>query len=103
MQQLHQWINGSYVSKARNPGDIDMVTFIPNDLILKIGSGIERFVYPKSEKDFGVDAYIVEEYVSGHVDYNNYLADRAYWIDRFTKTRRIRGNKLAKGFINLVV
>lgn len=27
LQQLHQWINGSYVSKARNPGDIDMVTY----------------------------------------------------------------------------
>ncbi|WP_125718005.1 DUF6932 family protein [Flavobacterium ustbae] len=27
LQELHQWINGSFVTKKNNPGDIDFITF----------------------------------------------------------------------------
>lgn len=28
LNELHQWVNGSFVSKKTNPGDIDLVTFL---------------------------------------------------------------------------
>ena len=28
LHELHQWINGSFVTKKNNPGDIDLITFI---------------------------------------------------------------------------
>lgn len=99
--QLLQWINGSFVTKKSNPGDIDLVTFLNYELVKNIGIEIERFKYPNSEKIYGVDAYIVEIYPVNHKNNFRYLADLAYWTDHFSKTRRIRGNKLAKGFLEI--
>jgi hypothetical protein len=29
LKELKQWINGSFVTKAVNPKDVDLVTFVP--------------------------------------------------------------------------
>lgn len=102
LEALHQWINGSYVTKKQNPGDIDLVTFLDTAIILQLGSKLNDFTYPNSEKIYGVDAYIIEAYPEDHKDRFTFESDKAYWIDRFTKTRRIRGNKLAKGFLEIL-
>ena len=99
--ELHQWINGSFVTKKTNPGDIDLVTFIAYDIIQKLGSRLDNFKYPNSEIIYGVDAYIVEVYPESHSDRFRYISDKTYWMDRFTKTRRIRGNRLSKGFLEI--
>lgn len=99
--ELHQWINGSFVTKKNNPGDIDVVTFIAYDIIQKLGSKLDNFKYPNSEIIYGVDAYIVEVYPETHSETFRYISDKAYWMDRFTKTRRIRGNRLSKGFLEI--
>lgn len=101
LKLLHQWIDGSYVTQKNNPGDIDLVTFIDFSIIKKLGSKLDDFKYPNSEKIYGVDAYIVEVYPETHQDRFKYSSDKAYWMDRFTKTRRIRGNRLSKGFLEL--
>ena len=63
---------------------------------------LNNFKYPNSESIYGVDAYIIEEYPEDHKLRFKYLADMAYWIDRFTKTRRNKtGNKLSKGFLEI--
>jgi hypothetical protein len=99
---LQQWIDGSFVTKKENPGDIDLVTFINYDILAKIGNKIDDFKYPISENKYGVDAYIIEVYPEGHQFRNKTLADMAYWMDKFTKTRRNReGRKLPKGFLEL--
>ena len=101
LDELHQWVNGSYVTKKNNPGDIDLVTFIDYDIIQKLGSKLDDFKYPNSEIIYGVDAYIVEVYPETHKDRFRYISDKAYWMDRFTKTRRFRGNRLSKGFLEI--
>ena len=80
---------------------MDLVTFVPTEIIRLMEKEIEEFVFPQSENNFGVDAYIVEEYKVGHKDYFKFASDKAYWLEKFTKTRRIRGNKLAKGYLEI--
>ena len=101
LDELIQWINGSFVTKKVNPGDIDLVTFINYDVIQKLGSKLDDFKFPNSEIIYGVDAYIVEVYPETHSDQYRYISDKAYWMDRFTKTRRVRGNRLSKGFLEV--
>ncbi|WP_294232103.1 hypothetical protein [uncultured Chryseobacterium sp.] len=97
-----QWVDGSFVTKKVNPGDIDLVTFIETEKILEIGSSIDPFRFPNSESIYGVDAYIIEVYPSDEPDYFRTVSDSAYWADRFSKTRRDRnGNKLRKGFLEI--
>jgi hypothetical protein len=98
---LHQWIDGSYVTKKNNPGDIDLVTFLDYNIVKRLGSKLNDFKYPNSEIIYGVDAYIVEVYPENHQDTFRYISDKAYWMDRFTKTRRVRGNRLSKGFLEI--
>ncbi|MFB9077731.1 DUF6932 family protein [Flavobacterium procerum] len=98
---LHQWINGSFVTKKTNPGDIDLVTFLDYNIVLELGSKLNDFIFPNSEKIYGVDAYIIEVYPENHNNNFRYISDKAYWLDRFTKTRRIRGNRLSKGFLEI--
>lgn len=33
LEVLHQWVNGSYVTKKAKPGDIDLVTFLDYRII----------------------------------------------------------------------
>jgi hypothetical protein len=103
LEQLHQWINGSYATKKKNPGDIDLVTFLDHNLVHELGSKLDNFKYPNSEIIYGVDAYIIEVYPKNHINNFRYVSDKAYWLDRFTKTRRIRGNRLSKGFLEIKI
>jgi hypothetical protein len=101
LQELHQWINGSFVTKKSSPGDIDLITFLDFEIVKKLGDSINNFKYPNSEIIYGVDAYIIEVYPENHKNWFIYLSDKAYWMDRFTKTRRVKGNRLAKGFLEI--
>lgn len=101
LKELHQWINGSFVTKKSSPGDIDLITFLDFETVKQLGDSINNFKYPKSEIVYGVDAYIIEVYPEDHKNWFIYLSDKAYWVDRFTKTRRVKGNRLAKGFLEI--
>lgn len=101
LEELHQWVNGSYVTKKSNPGDIDFVTFLDHTIVSQLGFKLDNFKYPNSELIYGVDAYIIEVYPENHKNNFRYLTDKAYWLHRFTKTRRIRGNRLSKGFLEI--
>ncbi|MEW4925341.1 hypothetical protein [Algibacter sp. 2305UL17-15] len=78
-----------------------MVTFLDYKTIEQLGSKLDDFKFPNSEMIYGVDAYVIEVYPENHEFRYRYVSDRAYWVDRFTKTRRIRGNRLAKGFLEI--
>ncbi|MFI5137888.1 MAG: DUF6932 family protein [Sphingobacteriales bacterium] len=97
-----QWIDGSFVTKKTEPRDIDLVTFIDFSIIDALDEHLTDFKYPASQNIFGIDAYIVRFYPEGHKFHRLYLSDWAYWMDRFSKTRRNRiGNKLQKGFLEI--
>ena len=96
---LTQWIDGSFVTKKQEPGDIDLVTFIDFSVAEKLGDDLKDFKYPLSEIVFVVDAYLVKIYPPGHQLHQLYVSDSAYWLHHFTQTRRNRiGNKQHKGF-----
>lgn len=100
---LLQWINGSFVTKILNPGDIDLVTFLDFNLVRDLSEKVKSFTFPLSEIDYGVDAYIVIIYPIGHKNYFLYQSDFAYWMDKFDKTKRNRrGNCLPKGFLEII-
>ncbi len=101
-ENLIQWINGSFVTKEKRPKDIDLVTFIDCSIIDSLENALQPFKYPESEINFHVDAYIVPVYRATSKQYYLYQYDKAYWINKFEKTRRNRaGNKLAKGFLEI--
>ncbi|RYD83002.1 MAG: hypothetical protein EOP53_02100 [Sphingobacteriales bacterium] len=100
--ELLQWIDGSFVTKDNSPGDIDMVTFLPFEVVEKQEKALENFKYPLSLNNFGVDAYIVKTYPNNHPKYALYISDRAYWMEQFDKTKRNRaGNRYPKGFLEV--
>lgn len=97
---LHQWINGSFVTRNKpRPNDIDMVTFIDTTIFQKLGSELKPFMYPNSKNNYpGVDAYVLED--------NSKMTkhDKAYWHQQFDTTRRNKrtGKILPKGFLEII-
>ncbi|WP_256011161.1 DUF6932 family protein [Desertivirga xinjiangensis] len=97
-----QWIDGSFVTRTQDPGDIDLVTFLEHNELARVGDKINKFKYPNSERNYLLDAYIIEVYPEEHKERFKTVSDISYWLDRFTKTRRNRkGNKLSKGFLEI--
>jgi hypothetical protein len=97
-----KWIDGSCITKEPNTNDIDLVTFIPYDIVERLGTGLNLYKYPGSIENYGIDGYILKVYPVNHEQYSMYLGDRAYWMDHFTKSKiNRRGNKLPKGFLEI--
>lgn len=102
VSNLKQWINGSFVTKAVNPRDIDLVTFVDHKIIDKIGDKLTLF-NQEAIQDKMLDTYFIVVYPKGHSKEIFYSSDKAYWIDRFDKTRRDRkGIKNNKGFLEII-
>jgi hypothetical protein len=100
---LKQWIDGSFVTKKEKPEDIDVVTFLDTKLVTTLGNKLNDFLSPNSEIIYGVDAYIIETHLENNPKQFYYESDYAYWYDFFTKTRRNRGNRLSKGFLEITI
>ena len=49
LDELTQWIDGSYVTLIDNPKDIDVVTFIDSKLIKVHENGLKDFICPISK------------------------------------------------------
>lgn len=99
---LKQWINGSFVTKISNPGDIDLVTFIDFDFRVKYQSQLRNFEAKRANELYGVDAYLLTVFPESHPKLFLFQSDRAYWMERFSRTRRDNlGKKNPKGFLEI--
>ena len=99
--QFTQWIDGSFTTAKQHPGDIDIVTFLNFDVVDQLGAALSPFKYPESLR-YGMDAYLVRVFPPEHRLFALYIGDRAYWLDRCTKTERNRrGIVHRKGFLEL--
>ncbi|UFH54044.1 DUF6932 family protein [Spirosoma sp. KNUC1025] len=97
-----QWIDGSFTTTNASPNDIDIVTFVNFDVATRLENELAQFKYPLS-LSYGMDAYIVRVFPPEHRSFALYVGDRAYWLDKFSKTERNRrGIVYRKGFIELV-
>lgn len=103
VQTLKQWINGSFVTSVKNPRDIDLVTFVDYELRLQYERELEKFEAPSANSIYEVDAYIVTVFPEDHSKAFLFESDKAYWMRRFTMTRRnLRtGKKFPKGFLEI--
>lgn len=98
-----QWVNGSFCTAKDEPNDVDIISFIPASLIDSDKTAFAAFSYPNSEHNFKVDAYIVKIYEEGHRYHSRFIGDRAYWLDKFSRTKRTRaGIQHDKGFVELM-
>jgi hypothetical protein len=101
-ESLNQWIDGSFVTTAKNPKDIDLVTFIDFETRKKYSNQLVKFEAKGANEIFGVDAYIVTVFPEKHRNHFYFLSDKAYWMERFSKSRRDKnGIKHAKGFLEI--
>lgn len=98
----HQWINGSFVTRTLKPQDIDVVTFIDNQVFNEQEKALIPFTYPSSKMEYNVDGYLVKTYAKNEENYNLFKSDALYWMHQFLKTRPNRkGQQFNKGFIKI--
>jgi hypothetical protein len=91
-----QWIDGSFVTKKTNPNDIDLVTFLPEDIFFKVETKLSALTKPRVQILYNglIDAYILPDTE----------ANRNAWYFEFSRVKGrnkkpIPGKK--KGFIEL--
>lgn len=103
VDKLKQWIDGSFVTLIRNPKDIDFVTFLDFELRLKFLKELKKFEAKGANEIFGVDAYLLTVFPENHSKEFLFHSDKAYWNDRFSRTRRdAQGKKRPKGYIEII-
>ena len=103
LESMVQWVDGSFVTSIRNPKDIDLVTFIDFESRTKLESELKRFEARGANTIYGVDAYILTVFPEDHKKSFYFQSDKAYWNERFTKTRRDNfGKKNPKGFVEII-
>lgn len=84
-----EWVDGSFVTARRDPGDVDVVTFVgESDLQALEPTERERLSQltgnaggggPHARLSFGGDCYLVASVPPGHVSHSRYVAVRDYW------------------------
>jgi hypothetical protein len=97
---LTQWLDGSFASLKANPGDIDLVTFIPYTIYEPITEPLIDFYSTFSLYERGLDAYICPVYAIGHLKYDLFSERRAYWQKLFGSRKDDLGRK---GFLEITV
>ena len=99
-----QWVNGSFVTKALIPNDIDFVSFINYNVVEEYETQLKDYVYPLSKVNHHVDAYVVKVYPSEHKSFMLYKSDYLYWMHQFLKTKpNKQGKQSDKGFVKIVM
>lgn len=100
--ELKQWLNGSFVTKKKNPKDIDLVTFIDYSIVQMARENLYEFVADKAWENYAVDAYIIEVHSEDSPLYQFSKSDTLEWFHLFSRTRRNRrGNIYPKGFLEI--
>jgi hypothetical protein len=82
-----QWIDGSFITQALDPKDIDLVTFIDTQVFKEKESDLEGY-WSFALEDQGLDAYLVEVYQENSDQYQQLTVHyRNLWLNRFGKDR----------------
>ena len=81
-----QWIGGSFATKKEDPGDIDVVNFVPHE---EYTSAVNRFDASNGSKDkFMVDGRSLPVYPEGNPGYELSRFQKAHWLKFFTHDRQ---------------
>lgn len=98
-----QWINGSFVSKKKNPNDIDLVNLVDYKLTVEKEEIIRSaFLNSSVLKNYGIDAYLVAIYPENHKLHSWTVSDLLYWNHWFSKSKMNKAKKhFPKGYIEI--
>ena len=91
--EFYQWIDGSFVTKKPLPFDLDVVTFVENDIYKKNKVKLEniKIKYPK------IDAYFAPLFANGHPDFFKNHIIKLEWERIYVGNRRLH----PKGIIQI--
>ena len=96
---FEQWINGSFVTQKENPKDIDLVTFLDYSVYEKRGDKVLDKFWSFSLEDEGIDSYLVKEYPSQHINYQETLKWKKTWARRYGNLDNLDNEK---GFLKII-
>jgi hypothetical protein len=87
-----EWVAGSFASSKRDPGDIDVVTFLERSDILALGVAERQQLAESvggltSRLRYGTDGYLCPATAPGDPYHDVYLRARGYWDDFWSKDR----------------
>ena len=100
---FEQWVNGSFISQKNNPKDIDVVTFLDFEVWETRGDESLDPYWTFSLEDEKIDSYLVKVYPPEHPLYNDYLAQRENWLDRYSSSRADEFDIIyPKGFVSII-
>nr|WP_143016824.1 hypothetical protein [Dyadobacter soli] len=97
-KDFHQWIDGSFVTRKLNPGDIDFVTFINAKTFSQNERVLNDLRAESQEKSLRLDGYFVKDFPRNHKRFVHSYLDSVQWMHDFVKDSR-KGQ--SKGFIQL--
>jgi hypothetical protein len=98
---FYQWVDGSFITTKEFPGDIDVVTFIPSELLKKRLIAVQYFIN-KSEQLYKVDAKFSPICKWNQRDYQDSKEQESYWFNLFNSSRKNKnGFSNPKGIIKL--
>lgn len=92
------WVDGSFVTKKHNPGDVDVVIFLDAKVFKMRAKEIDRISSVLFEKS-RIDAYFVKVFSQGERGYLRYFMIRNYWESLFINNR----GRVKKGFLKLTL
>ncbi|MEL6667923.1 MAG: hypothetical protein AAFP08_03070 [Bacteroidota bacterium] len=95
-----QWIDGSFISRKQNPGDLDMVSFIDSVSVDQHENQLKLLREKWKKHSFSIDSYFVKQYNKSHRYYPRTVSDKLYWNQLFSSIRIGGATKLnKKGFV----
>ena len=93
---FYQWVNGSFVTQKLLPMDIDMVTFLPYDLIVKKAIFVEQ-IRKSSKQLYKIDGFFCPTANWNHRFFESTVRESERWKTLFGTSRE----GLPKGIIKL--
>lgn len=69
------WMNGSFVTRKKNPNDLDFVIFLDHKVYDAQEAFLDRF-WTFSLEPQGLDAYIVKSFPDSHLMHNQTVTDK---------------------------
>jgi hypothetical protein len=96
------WLDGSFVTNKMSPNDLDVVIFLPNELVELNESELLNVIDKYKNANCQIDSYILKVYPQDHSRFIRTQSDTAYWTHWFGSSKPNRQRKrLKKGFIEL--
>lgn len=94
-----QWVDGSFVSRKRDPGDIDLLTFVDTTDYDRHEQTFRQLRADYKGRAAPLDLYFLRVYPDGHRYRIQYESDRVQWL--FDWSRTYKPPRRDKGFIEL--